>query len=97
MKYILILNYKQPMNTIIKFSAPWCWPCQQYKPVFDAVKNSHFAEAEFLEVDVDSNQEEAIKYRVMSVPTTIVIKDWQLIESITWPLSKEYLTELIYK
>lgn len=97
MKYILILNYKQPMNTIIKFSAPWCWPCQQYKPVFDSVKNTHSTEAEFLEVDVDSNQEEAIKYRVMSVPTTIVIKDWQVIESITWPLSKEYLTELIYK
>ena len=85
------------MNTIIKFSAPWCWPCQQYKPVFDEVKNTHSTEAEFLEVDVDTNQEEAIKYRVMSVPTTIVIKDWQVIHSITWPLSKEYLTELIYK
>lgn len=81
---------------IMKFSAPWCSPCAAYKPVFDKVVKDLKIENE--SIDVDEKPEIGGKYRVMSIPTTIIIwDDWEVLSTRVWVLKEEELIEEIKK
>ena len=85
------------MTKIIKFSATWCEPCKAYTPVFrEAIRKLPQIDAE--EIDVEEFPDKAWKYRIMSVPTTIIIwDDWKDLLRTYWPVSEEILTEEIKK
>jgi thioredoxin 1 len=63
----------------IKFFAEWCGPCGLYRPVFEraAARNPSI---EFYEVDVDKAPEIAAKYGIMSLPTTVILKDGEVVQ-----------------
>lgn len=64
------------MSKIIKFGASWCAPCRAYKPTFDKVsKMDEFGDIEFQELDVDENEDLAVKYGIRGVPSTIFINN----------------------
>lgn len=62
------------MKTVIRFTATWCGPCKQYKPIFTrwAYKNS---DVRTYTVDVDVQPRLAKRYHVASVPSTVVIEN----------------------
>lgn len=83
------------MKTILKFSAPWCGPCQQYKPVFDSWINWQ-TEVHATNIDIDATPWEGSKYRVMSVPTTILLdENWNEINRHIWPMSEGELNTFV--
>jgi thioredoxin 1 len=59
-------------SVVVDFSAGWCGPCRTYGPVFAAVAQST-ADAAFVKVDVDLHPELAHRFKVLSVPTTLVL------------------------
>lgn len=59
---------------ILKFSAGWCQPCKKLVPIFENVKKL-FQNIEFNEVDIDTNPDLALQFKIMSVPTLVFIKD----------------------
>ena len=64
------------MSKVLKFSASWCGPCRAYKPTFDKVsKMDEFGDIEFQELDVDENEDLAVKYGIRGVPSTIFINN----------------------
>lgn len=64
------------MSKVIKFSGSWCGPCRAYKPTFDKVsKMDEFSDIEFQELDVDENEDLAVKYGIRGVPSTIFINN----------------------
>ena len=74
------------MKTAKYFSAKWCGPCKMFKPVVNQlIEEGHDIEI----VDVDDNQDLAIKYQVMSVPTIVVEEDGQIVDSVLGATSKE--------
>ena len=58
---------------IVDFWAEWCGPCVQFKPIFKAA--SAEAKLGMYTCNVDANQVLAKRFKVMSIPTTIVLKD----------------------
>ncbi|MCC6978385.1 MAG: tetratricopeptide repeat protein, partial [Candidatus Melainabacteria bacterium] len=52
-----------PVKKIYKFTAPWCAPCQRFRPIFEAVK-PQFNNIQFEEVDYDTNPDLRAKYDV---------------------------------
>ena len=74
------------MKTAKYFSAKWCGPCKMFKPVVNQlIEEGHKIEI----VDVDDDQDLAIKYQVMSVPTIVVEEDGQIVDSVLGTTSRE--------
>ncbi len=74
------------MKTAKYFSASWCGPCKMFKPVVNQlIEEGHNIEI----VDVDENQDLALQYQVMSVPTIVVEENGQVVDSVLGATSKE--------
>jgi thioredoxin 1 len=59
------------MKTAKYFSATWCGPCKQFKPIMEELASEGY-NIEF--IDGDENPREAMKYNIRSVPTTIILE-----------------------
>lgn len=58
--------------TIIKFGAEWCSPCRAIKPILQKL-SLKYPEVELIECDVESDNDMAEKYKIMSLPTIVSI------------------------
>jgi len=61
------------MKEILYFSASWCGPCRNFKPIMESVSNS--MPVRF--INVDENPQLAAQYSVRSVPMLVFLKDGQ--------------------
>ena len=61
------------MKEILYFSAPWCGPCRNFKPIMESVSNS--MPVRF--INVDENPQLAAQYSVRSVPMLVFLKNGQ--------------------
>lgn len=81
---------------VIKFYATWCGPCKVYGKTWDKVLPTYQDQVSFEDVDIDKDTKGlANKFKVESVPTTVLIREdgSQLVK--VGRLSKDELTELI--
>lgn len=66
------LNGSKPV--VIDFYATWCGPCKMMMPNFEALSSKR-EDLEMVKVEVDSMMEVAEEFKVMSIPTIVVLKD----------------------
>ncbi|CAM5377094.1 thioredoxin [Bacillus safensis FO-36b] [Bacillus safensis subsp. safensis] len=78
------------------FWAPWCGPCKMIAPV-EELDQEMGDKMKIVKIDVDDNQETAGKYGVMSIPTLLVLKDGEVVETSVGFKPKEALAELVNK
>ena len=60
---------------MVDFWASWCGPCRMLSPVIDGLDKKYEGKAVIGKVNVDEEQELAIRYGVMSIPTVIFFKN----------------------
>ena len=91
-----VLNVKgKPL--LVDFWAPWCGPCQMQGPIIDELAEEVGDAAGIFKLNVDDNNELAGQYGVMSIPSLIVFKDGEVVESMVGVRSKKQLQEVIEK
>ena len=84
------------MKKLIKFYADWCGPCQTYAKVWDDVTPEYADQVEFININVDNDTTGlAAKYKVRSIPFTVLIKEDGSEMKKTGLLTKNELQELI--
>ena len=66
---------------IVDFFATWCPPCQMLAPVLEKISESR-AGYNIAKINVDNNQELAIKYEVEAVPTMIIFKEGKILNKL---------------
>ena len=65
---------------MVDFWAPWCGPCRMLGPVVEKLADQYDGKVLVGKVNVDDEQELAIRYGVMSIPTVIFFKDGKELE-----------------
>ena len=67
-------------TVLVDFWAGWCGPCKMLAPTIEALGEQYEGKAIVGKIDVDEEQELAIRYGVMSIPTVIFFKDGAEVE-----------------
>lgn len=65
---------KSDKTVLIDFWASWCGPCRMMSPVIDNIAEE-VSDVKVCKINIDEEQNLAVKYNVMSIPTFIVIKN----------------------
>ncbi len=78
---------------LVDFFATWCGPCKMMAPAVEQLAGELSGQVKVGKLDVDENNDIAIKYRVMAVPTFILFKDGQPVSTLQGAVGKEKLLE----
>lgn len=82
-------------TTIVDFYADWCGPCKMMSPIIDKIAEENTENIKVGKVNVDENQELAMKYNVMSIPTILFFKNGNLVKTFIGVTSKSEIEEAI--
>ena len=63
---------------VVDFYADWCGPCRMLSPVMEELASQYEGKATFAKLNVDNVEEIPAKYRIMSIPCVVFIKDGTL-------------------
>ena len=73
---------KSDKPVLIDFWATWCGPCRTIAPIVEEIASEYNGKVKVGKLDVDNNQQTAIKYGVRSIPTLLVFKNGEVKETI---------------
>lgn len=88
-----ILRYK--LSSVVDFYAEWCGPCKHFAPIFEELSYEYTNKLRFAKADIDDCRKTALKYRVMSVPTTIFFYNGNEVYRLVGAMPKEKLKKEI--
>lgn len=83
--------------TLVDFFADWCGPCKMLLPTIEEVAKELDGKANVVKVNVDDNEEIAIKLKIMTIPTLMIFKNGEMKEKMIGLRAKQQIIDAIMK
>lgn len=77
---------------MVDFWAEWCGPCKALSPIVDEVANEMSGKIKVVKVNIDENPNAPTKYGVRGIPTLMVFKDGELVDTKVGGMPKSQLS-----
>ena len=87
-----VLNSDKPV--LLDFFASWCGPCRMVGPILDEIAEE-CEDIKVCKVNIDEQPELASRYRIMTIPTLMVLKEGQIIEQSVGAKPKHQILAMI--
>ena len=85
-----VINSATPV--LIDFWAPWCGPCKMIAPIVAEISKEYAGKLKVGKLNTDDNQNVAVRYGVMSIPTVMIFKNGEMVARIVGAQPKQALT-----
>lgn len=82
---------KSDIPVLVDFYADWCGPCKMMSPVIDELSKEYEGKAKIGKLNVDENGSIAQKYKVMNIPTMLLIKDGKVMDTVVGAVPKQQI------
>ncbi len=78
---------------LVDFYADWCGPCKMVAPIVAELAVEFEGKFKIGKLNVDENPATAEKYRVMSIPTLLILKDGEVVDTVVGAVPKKTLQD----
>ena len=85
------------LPVLIDFWAEWCGPCKMIGPILEELANELNGKVKIVKLNVDDNNQTAVKFSIRSIPTLMMIKGGEVQAQHIGAASKSQIKEFINK
>ena len=82
---------------MVDFWATWCGPCQMVAPIVEQLATEYEGKLKVAKLDVDANQQTAMRFNVRSIPSILFFKDGAHVDTVVGAVPKAHLVQTIEK
>jgi len=90
-----VLKSAEPV--LVDFWAEWCGPCKRLAPTVDALATDYAGKVTVGKLNIDENPSVSFKFQVRGIPTLLLFKGGQVVESIVGAVPKDELKKVLDK
>jgi thioredoxin 1 len=87
--------YQSEIPVLVDFYADWCGPCKAMAPVVETLADEYAGKAKVGKMNTDENQDIAMEYGIMSIPTFLVFKGGKVVNKMIGMQDKRNLVAAI--